>query len=152
MYGYGELLHKLWLLSISEFVTILKLAVLLNGVRLWKGDGTFNSTDFHMRISHSHKSADFRRHFVSHFLHWSIASVSAQHRTLRFGLGFICPGFVNSSPSRIYGPVWMKHSPEGRSAPTRPLEGAWPRGTKAVQVTDRHGFEDCQREHRSDVR
>lgn len=38
------------------------------------------------------KSADFGRHFVSHFLRWSAASVSAQHRTAPSGLSFIYPG------------------------------------------------------------
>lgn len=56
------------------------------------------------------------------------------------GLSVFCPGLVNSSRSCTHCPGWLRDSPVGPS---------W---TEAEQVRDSHGVEDCQREHRSDVR
>lgn len=118
--------------SVIEFVAILKSAVSCNGHLLWVGDYSFNPVDSTMRISRNTQVSWLGAPFCQPFPTLIHCQRLYTAQDAPSGLSFIWPGLVNSSRICTHGPGWMRDGPEGRSAPTRPLEGAWPRRTEAV--------------------
>lgn len=97
-----------------------------------EGDQSLNPVDSNRRISRKTRVSWLRAPFCQPFPTLIPSQRLYTPQDAPSGLGFIWPGSVNSGRIRTHAPGWMREAPEARSAPTRPLEGAWPRRTEAV--------------------